>query len=98
MAQQPSVKHLLTMLQNTVPDGFEVDVEGNLYVAVRDKTRFGVCIYSPAGKELVYIETPELPTNVAFGRGELNKMLYITAGGSLHRIRVAKDGYHLSQK
>jgi gluconolactonase len=80
------------------PDGFEVDVEGNLYVAVRDKTRFGVCIYSPAGKELAYIKTPELPTNVAFGRGELNKMLYITAGGSLHRIRVAKDGYHLSQK
>lgn len=80
------------------PDGFEVDVEGNLYVAVRDVTRFGICVYSPNGTELAYIETPELPTNVAFGRGEASKMLYITAGGSLFRIRVAKDGYHLPQK
>ena len=80
------------------PDGFEVDVEGNLYVAVRDATRYGICVYSPDGTELEYIETPELPTNVAFGRGEASKVLYITAGGSLFRIRVAKDGYHLPQK
>lgn len=80
------------------PDGFEVDVEGNLYVAVRDKTRFGICVYDPKGQELAYIKTPELPTNVAFGRGESSKILYITAGGSLFRIRVAKDGYHLPQQ
>ncbi len=80
------------------PDGFEVDVEGNLYVAVRDKTRFGICVYTPDGTELAYIKTPELPTNVAFGRGELSKILYITAGGGLYRIRVSKDGYHLPQK
>ena len=80
------------------PDGFEVDVEGNLYVAVRDATRFGICVYSPHGTELAYIRTPELPTNVTFGNGEASKMLYITAGGSLLRIRVAKDGYHLPKK
>lgn len=80
------------------PDGFEVDVEGNLYVAVRDATRFGICVYAPDGKELAYIKTPELPTNVAFGRGEASKFLYTTAGGSLFRIRVAKEGYHLPQK
>jgi gluconolactonase len=80
------------------PDGFEVDVEGNLYVAVRDATRFGVGVYAPDGTELAFIKTPELPTNVAFGRGEASKDLYITAGGSLLRIRVAKDGYHLPQK
>ena len=80
------------------PDGVEVDVEGNLYVAVRDATRFGICVYAPDGKELGYIKTPELPTNVAFGRGESSKMLYITAGGSLLRIQVGKDGYHLPQK
>ncbi len=80
------------------PDGFEVDVEGNLYVAVRDKTRFGIGIYSPRGKELAFIPTPELPTNVAFGRGDASKILYITAGGSLLRIRVSIDGYHLPQK
>lgn len=80
------------------PDGFEVDVEGNLYVAVRDKTRFGIGVYSPNGKELAFIPTPELPTNVAFGRGDASKILYITAGGSLLRIRVSIDGYHLPQK
>lgn len=80
------------------PDGFEVDIEGNLYVAVRDATRFGICVYSPDGTELAYIKTPELPTNVAFGRGDASKMLYITAGGSLLRICVAKDGYHLPQE
>lgn len=79
------------------PDGFEVDAEGNLYVAVRDKTRFGVCVYTPDGKELAYIKTPELPTNVAFGRGDSSKVLYITAGGGLYRICVSKDGYHLPQ-
>lgn len=80
------------------PDGFEVDAEGNLYVAVRDKTRFGIGIYSPNGKELTFIPTPELPTNVAFGRGDASKILYITAGGSLFRICVSIDGYHLTQK
>ena len=80
------------------PDGFEVDVEGNLYVAVRDETRFGICVYAPDGTELAYIKTPELPTNVAFGRGDSSKMLYITAGGSLLRIQVGKEGYHLPQQ
>ncbi len=80
------------------PDGFEVDVEGNLYVAVRDKTRFGVCVYASDGKELAYIKTPDLPTNVAFGRGDSSKILYITAGGGLYRIRVSIDGYHLPRK
>ena len=77
------------------PDGLVADVEGNLYVAVRDTTRFGVVVYSPGGKELAYIPTPEIPTNVAFGRGERRRTLYVTAGGSLYRIRVKKDGYHL---
>src|SRR4051812_11037787 len=34
------------------PDGLTCDVEGNLYVAVRDETRPGIYVYSPAGKEL----------------------------------------------
>ena len=77
------------------PDGFTVDVEGNLYVAVRDETRPGIYVYSPDSKELAYIKTPALPTNVAFGRGEASKTLYITAENSLHRINVMKAGYHL---
>src|SRR5262249_8747766 len=51
------------------PDGMVCDVEGNLYVAVRDETRPGVRVYSPDGKELANITT-EIPTNVGFGRGK----------------------------
>ena len=51
------------------PDGLVVDAEGNLYVAVRDVTRPGIVVYAPSGDELAYIPTPEVPTNVAFGRG-----------------------------
>ena len=51
------------------PDGLVCDAAGNLWVAVRDSTRAGIHVYSPEGKERAYIPTPELPTNVAFGRG-----------------------------
>ena len=77
------------------PDGLVVDKEGYLYVAVRDVTRPGIYVYTPEGVERAYIPTPNLPTNVAFGRGEDSKTLYITEGTSLHRIKVKKSGYHL---
>lgn len=77
------------------PDGLVVDVEGNIYVAVRDTTRPGIYVYSPKGQELAYIPTPELPTNVAFGRAGESRTLYVTAGGNLYRIKVKKEGYQL---
>jgi len=79
------------------PDGLTCDKEGNLYVAVRDETRPGIAVYSPEGKEVAHIKT-ELPTNVGFGRGEEARTLYITAGKSVYRIRVNKEGYHLPAK
>jgi gluconolactonase len=77
------------------PDGLVCDQEGNLYVAVRDEKRFGIYVYTPDGKELAYLPTPERPTNVGFGRGTQATDLYVTAGGSLYRIKVAKPGYQL---
>jgi gluconolactonase len=76
------------------PDGMVCDREGNLYVAVRDETRPGIYVYSPEGKELAYIKT-EVPTNVGFGRGKEARTLYITAGKSLYRIGLNKEGYQL---
>lgn len=76
------------------PDGLVVDRDGNLYVAVRAENRPGIYVYSPEGKELAYIKT-EIPTNVGFGRGAESKTLYITAGSSLYRIRVNREGYQL---
>ena len=79
------------------PDGLVADSLGNVWVAVRDKTRPGICVYSPEGKELAYIKT-EIPTNVGFGRGRELKTLYITAGKSLYRIPVNVEGYHLPSR
>jgi gluconolactonase len=79
------------------PDGLVCDAEGNLYVAVRDETRPGIYTYSPEGKELAYIKT-EIPTNVGFGRGKESRMPYITAGKSLYRIHLNKEGYQLPLK
>lgn len=79
------------------PDGLVCDAAGNLVVAVRAENRPGICIYSPAGKELAYIKT-EVPTNVGFGRGDAANVLYITAGNSLYRIKLNTRGYQLPEK
>ena len=76
------------------PDGLIVDSAGNLVVAERSEKRPGIAIYSPAGKELGFIETPT-PTNVGFGRGKNASLLYITAGADLYRIRLNTTGYQL---
>ena len=74
-----------------------VDRDGNIYCAVQG-TRQGIYVFSPGGKELAYIPTPESPTNVKFGRargagGPDAQTLFITAGKSLYRIRVERTGY-----
>ena len=74
------------------PDGIGVDRDGNIYCAVQG-ARQGIYVYSPAGKELAYVPTPESPTNVKFGRGGDAQTLFITAGKSLYRIRVERTGY-----
>lgn len=80
------------------PDGLTVDVDGNLYVAERSLKRPGIAVRSPDGKELAFIPTAELPTNVGFGRGADNTTLYITAGKGLYKIKLKKYGYHLPSK
>ncbi len=77
------------------PDGLAADVDGNLYVAVRRISRPGIVVYHPEGRELAFLPTKNLPTNVGFGRGADANMLYITEGGSVHRVRVNKKGYQL---
>ena len=79
------------------PDGLVVDVEGNLYVAERSGKRPGIAVRSPDGAELAFIPT-EVPTNVGFGREKDSKVLYITAGKSLYKIDVMKQGYHLPSR
>ena len=76
-------------------DGMDVDVDGNLYVALfstRGKT--GIAIYAPNGAERAFIPTPGPATNVTFGLGPDAKSLYITASTGLYRLIVRRPGYH----
>jgi gluconolactonase len=75
-------------------DGMTTDQEGRIYAAVRSAKRYGIVVYTPQGKEVAYIRTPELPTNCTFGIGEDAKTLYVTAGTGLYRIRLNASGAH----
>jgi gluconolactonase len=73
-------------------DGMAIDVDGNVYAtAGREKTG-GVHVFSPEGKKIGFIPTPETPTNCVFG-DEDRRTLYVTAGKSLYRIKTTKKGY-----
>jgi gluconolactonase len=87
---------LVNWLPNDGGDGMTVDMDGNLYVAVRSEAAPGLYIYTPQGKQLAYVSTDkEKPTNVAFGWGEDANLLYLTSGKSLYTIRLANKGWHL---
>lgn len=73
-------------------DGMCVDMKGNIYATAGQKQTAGVHVFSPEGKRLAFIPTPETPTNCVFG-GTDRKMLYVTAGRSLYRIHLAVEGF-----
>lgn len=66
-----------------LPDGFRVDVHGNLWSSSQD----AVQVFSPAGELLERVPVPETIANVCFG-GEDGTTLYIAASTSLYRIRT----------
>ena len=73
------------------PDGMKVDVQGNVY-----STGPGVIwIFSPEGKHLGTIGTPEKAGNLAFGDAD-RKTLYITASSTIYRVRVNVPGLALA--
>jgi gluconolactonase len=65
-------------------DGMKVDPSGNLYCSGAT----GIWVISPLGVCLDTILTPETPSNCNWGDAD-RKTLYITAGTSLYRIRLA---------
>jgi sugar lactone lactonase YvrE len=64
-----------------VPDGIRADDKGSLYVAT-DRVE----VYDTQGKLFDHLGTPEKPSNCTFGDADL-QTLYITARGSLYRVR-----------
>ena len=73
-------------------DGMCVDVRGNIYGAAGSGKTGGIYSFSPEGKRLAFLPVPETPTNCVFG-GKDRKTLYITAGKSLYRIKLAVEGF-----
>ena len=69
------------------PDEMKVDERGNVYGGGPG----GIWIFSPAGRHLGTILTPEAAINMAFGDAD-GKALYVTAGTSLYRIRLKIAG------
>jgi gluconolactonase len=87
---------LVNYLPRFGPDGLTADVNGNLYVAVRDTDAPGIRVYTPQGRELARIPTGNLlPTSPEFGTGRESNVLYITAGKGLYRIVLNSHGYQL---
>ncbi len=73
-------------------DGMCLDVKGNIYATAGQGKTGGVHIFTPDGKKIGFIATPETPTNCVFGSRD-RKMLYVTAGRSLYRIPVNIEGF-----
>lgn len=74
------------------PDGIAFDENGNLYAAIRNESRPGIYVFNSYGKEIEYIATPEVPSNLTFTKYDKNRYIYITAGASLYRIKTSVKG------
>mgnify|MGYP001131905766 CR=1 FL=1 len=68
-------------------DGLTVDERGNVYAACPN----GIIIWNTRGEHQTTIPVPGRPTNCTFG-GLDGRELFITAGGSLYRIKMTVAG------
>lgn len=75
------------------PDGFRVDVDGNLWCGwgMGDPALDGVMIFNPEGKPIGRIALPERCANVCFG-GRANSRLFMAASQSLYALYVNVAG------
>ena len=78
-------------LDKGLPDGFRMDVHGNLWTSAGD----GVHCFSPEGELLGKILVPQTVANLTFGGPRKNR-LFITATRSLYSVYLATNGASLS--
>ena len=95
---RPARRRIFVDYRGGGPDGMTVDTAGFLYVTVRSPDAAGVYVYAPDGTPAAMIPTPELPTNVEFGRDDQANLLYVTAGRGLFRIRLNRRGFQLPSR
>ena len=77
----------LCVVDQGLPDGFRVDVEGNIWTSAGD----GVQCFAPDGTLLGKILVPQGVSNVTFGGPRRNR-LFITATKSLYAVYTATSG------
>ncbi len=75
------------------PDGFRVDVDGNLWCGwgMGDPELDGVRIFNAAGAPLGHIRLPERCANVCFG-GRMRNRLFMAASHGLYALYVNTQG------
>jgi gluconolactonase len=74
------------------PDGFRVDVDGNLWCGWGMTPALdGVKVFNPAGKPIGFIALPERCANVCFGGPKRNR-LFMAASHSLYSLYVNTRG------
>jgi gluconolactonase len=78
---------VFTVIEPWVPDGFRLDVDGNLYVTAGD----GVQVFNPEGEMLGKILTPQTAANCSFGMSD-NQTFFIGATTSIWSIRLNTAG------
>ncbi len=85
-------KRTLIDSEGGTPDGFRVDVHGNLWCGWGMREGLdGVRVFSPAGKPLLHIHLPERCANVCFG-GPARNRLFMAASHSVYSLYVATQG------
>jgi gluconolactonase len=78
---------VFTVIEPWVPDGFRLDIDGNLYVTAGD----GIQVFNPKGEMLGKILTPQTAANCSFGMSD-NQTLFIGATTSIWSIRLNTVG------
>jgi gluconolactonase len=85
-----SGRRTFAVIDPGVPDGFRVDIDGNVWTSAAD----GVHCITPDGELIGKILVPETVTNLAFGGPKRNRM-FITAASSLYSVHVGTRGLPL---
>ena len=80
-------RRVFAVIDAGIPDGFRVDVDGNVWTSAED----GVHCITADGELIGKIRVPETVANVTFGGPKRNR-LFIAAASSLYAVYVGTRG------